>query len=83
VNQGLIGSPRQERTDDVSISDIGQLIALFGETSNVVMEGLVWLLPIVLEVPGVPRVRVGALKVPHKDLLQVRPILDGVGQEVL
>jgi hypothetical protein len=28
-------------------------------------------------------VRVGALKIPHEDFLQVRPILDGVGQEVV
>jgi hypothetical protein len=47
------------------------------------MEGLVQLLPIVLEVLGVPRAHVGALKVPHEDLLQVHPILDGVGREVL
>jgi hypothetical protein len=68
VNQG-VGSPRQERADDIDISDIGQLIALFGEMSDVVMEGLVWLLPTVLEVPGVPRTCVGALKVLHEDLL--------------
>jgi hypothetical protein len=69
VNQDLIGSPGQERADEVGISDIGQLIALFGETSDVVMEELTWLLPIVLEVLGVPRVCVGALKVSHEDLL--------------
>jgi hypothetical protein len=31
----------------------------------------------------VPRACVGALKVPHEDLLQVCPILDGVGREVV
>jgi hypothetical protein len=41
VNQGLIGSPRQECTNDVDISDVGQLIALLGETSDVVTKGLV------------------------------------------
>jgi hypothetical protein len=46
------------------ISDIGLLIALFGETSDIVMKGLVRLLSIVLEVLGVPRWHVGALKVP-------------------
>jgi hypothetical protein len=69
VNQGLVGSPRQERADDVGISDVGQLITLLGETADVVIEGLIRLLPIVLEVPRVPRARVGALKVPHEDLL--------------
>jgi hypothetical protein len=79
VNQGLVGSPGQERIDDVGISDVGQLIALVGETLDGVMEGLVRFLPIVLEILGVPRARVGALKVPHKDLIQVRSILNGVG----
>jgi hypothetical protein len=79
VNQGLVGSPEQEHIDDVGISDVGQLIALVGETLDVVMEGLVQFVPIVLEVLGVPRTRVGALKVLHKDLFQVRSILNGVG----
>jgi hypothetical protein len=83
MNQGLVGSPRQERADDVGINDVGQLIALLGETANVVTEGLIWLLPIVLEVPRVPRAHVGALKVPHEDLLQVHAILDGVGRKVV
>jgi hypothetical protein len=69
VNQGLVGSPGQEHADDVGINDVGQLIALLGETANVVTQGLIWLLSTVLEVPRVPRARVGALKVPHEDLL--------------
>jgi hypothetical protein len=69
MDQGLVGSPRQERADDVGISDVGQLIALFGETSDVVTEGLVRLLSTVLEVPRVLKARVSALKVPHEDLL--------------
>jgi hypothetical protein len=83
VNQGLIGSPRQECADDIGIGNVGQVIALPGEMSDVVTEGLMWLLPVVLEVPGVLRACVGALKVPHEDLLQVCPILDGVGWEVV
>jgi hypothetical protein len=51
--------------------------------SDVVTEGLVWLLSIVLEVLGALKAHVGVLKVPHEDLLQVRPILDGAGREVL
>jgi hypothetical protein len=51
--------------------------------SNVVTEGLIWLMLIVLEVLGVPRTCVVAIKVQHEDLLHVRPILDGVGREVL
>jgi hypothetical protein len=41
VNQGLIGSPGQERADDIDISDVGQLITLLGETLDVVTEGLI------------------------------------------
>jgi hypothetical protein len=66
MNQGLVGSPGQECVDDIGISDVGQLIALLGETSDVFTDGLIWLLPTVLEVPGVPRAHVGAMKFPVK-----------------
>jgi hypothetical protein len=69
MNQGLVGSPEKECADDIDISDVGQLIALLEETLDVVMEGLIWLRPIVLEVLGVPRARVGALKISHEVLL--------------
>jgi hypothetical protein len=51
---------------DVGVDDVGQLIALPGEASDVVIEGLIRLLSIVLKVLGVPRTRVGALKFPIK-----------------
>jgi hypothetical protein len=83
VNQGLIGSPEPECADYVGIGDVGQLIVLPRKTSDVVTEGLIRLLLTVLEAPRVSRARVGALKVPHEDLLQVRPTFDGVGREVV
>jgi hypothetical protein len=83
VNQGLVGGPGQESADNVGVGDVGQLVALLGEASDVVTEGLIRLLPIVLEVLGVPRARVCALEVSHEDILQVRPTPDGVVREVV
>ena len=69
VDQGLAGGPRQEGSDDVGVCDIRQLIALPREASNVLMESLSRLLSVIFQIPGVPRARVGALEVFHKDLL--------------
>jgi hypothetical protein len=41
MNQGLVGSPEQECADDVSIGDVGQLVALPVEASDIVIEGLI------------------------------------------
>lgn len=82
VDQGLAGGPGQEGSNDVGVGDIGQLIALPGETLDVQAESLSRLLPAVLEIPGIPRACISALEVPHEDLLQVRPVLNPVGQEV-
>ena len=40
-----------EGIDDVSVSDVGELIVLLGETLDVLLEGLISPLPIVAEVP--------------------------------
>ena len=39
ANQKLIGGPRQEGSYDVSVGDVGQLIALPGEAPDVPMKG--------------------------------------------
>ena len=54
VNQGLVCSPRQERPDDVGTGDVGDGVALFGEASDVLPEGLSQLLLAILEIPWVP-----------------------------
>ena len=82
MNQELTGRPGQEGSYHVSIGDVRELVALLGEASDVPMEGLTGLLMVVLEVPWVPRVLVCALEVPHKDLIQIHPTLDGVGRQV-
>ena len=69
MNQGLIGHPGQEGSYHVGVGDIRKLVALSEEAPDVPTEGLTGLLPIVLEVPWVPRVLVCALEVSHKDLL--------------
>ena len=82
MDQGLAGGPRQEGSYNVSVGDVGQLIALPGEASYVPTNGFSGLLSAVLEIPWVPRVFVRALEILHEDLLQVRPTLDSVGWEV-
>ena len=71
MNQRLVGSPGQKGSYNIGIDDVRELVALQGEASDVPTEGLTGLLMAVLEVPWVPRALVCALKVPHKDLLQV------------
>ena len=68
VNQGLTGGPRQESSYDVGIRDVGRLIVLLGEASDVPTKSFLGLLSIVFEILGVPRTRVCALEVFHKDL---------------
>ena len=82
MNQRLAGSPGQEGSYNVGVSDVRELVALLGEGPYVPTEGLTGLLTAVLEVPWVPRALVCALEVPHKDLLQICPTLDCVRRQV-
>jgi hypothetical protein len=50
-DQLFAGGTREEGHDDVGVSDVGKLGALFGETSDVVPEGLARLLFVTLEIP--------------------------------
>jgi hypothetical protein len=50
-NQLFVGGTREEGHDDVGFGDVGKLGALFGETSDVVPEGLARLLFAASEVP--------------------------------
>ena len=68
MDQGLIGGPRYESSYDIGVSDVGQLVALPGEASDVPTKGFPKLLLIVFEILGVPRTHVCALEVSHKDL---------------
>ena len=83
MNQGLTCGPRKERPNDVGIFHVGDSIALLGEAPDVLMERLSRLLLTVLEVPWVSKAFVRALEVSHKDLPQIRPVMDLVRREVL
>jgi hypothetical protein len=51
LDQFFAGGTREEGHDDVGVSDVGKLSALFGETPDVVPEGLTRLLFAASEVP--------------------------------
>jgi len=57
-----------EVTNDFGVLDAGELRALFGETLDVIPQGLVGLLAAPPEIPRVPRTYVRALEVAHKGL---------------
>ena len=68
MNQGLTSDPKHESSYDISVDDVGQLVALPGEAPDVPMKGFFGLLSAVLEIPWVPMALVRALEVPHEDL---------------
>jgi hypothetical protein len=73
----------EEGIDDLDVGDAGELGALLGEASDVVVQGFVVLLLAPSGIPGVPRVHVSALEVSHEDPDQVVPVADLVRGEVL
>ena len=68
MNQGLIGGPEQENSYDIGVGNVGQLIALPREALDVPTKSFAKLPSVVFEIPWVPRTRVCALKISHKDL---------------
>jgi hypothetical protein len=51
LDQLFAGGTREESHDDVGVSDVGKLGALFGETPDVVSKGFAQLLFTASEVP--------------------------------
>ena len=51
MDECLIGHATYEGVDDVGVGDVGVLVALLGETLDVLLEGLVGPLPTVAEIP--------------------------------
>jgi hypothetical protein len=74
----LAGGSREEFSNNVNVSHVGQLSALSGEASNVLMESLIRLLVAAFEVPRITRVDISALEVPYKNLHEVGPVVDAV-----
>jgi hypothetical protein len=82
-DQLLAGGAREKSHDDVGVSDILKLGALFRETSDIVTKGLAQLLFTTPEVPRVIEVHVGPLEVLFEHSHQVVPIVDLSRWEVL
>jgi hypothetical protein len=55
-------------------------MALPGEVSNVILEGLVRLLPVILQVLGVARPHVHALELAGEDLLEIFQAINDVSR---
>jgi hypothetical protein len=83
VDEFPTGHAIDEGIDHVGVGDVWELIALLGEALNVLLEGIVGLLPIVVEILGVPRVGVGTLEVADEDQMEVTLAVDVVGLELL
>ena len=62
---------------------LGSSFVLLGETLDVLLEGLVRPLPVVVEVPRVPRPSVRTLEVTDEDRAEVAPAVDAAGLELL
>jgi hypothetical protein len=54
VDECATGHAVDEGIDHVGVGDVWELIALLGEALSVLPEGLIGLLPIVVEILGVP-----------------------------
>ena len=78
MDQGLANCPGEECADDVCVDDIKEGVASLGEPTNVILQGLVGLLLVALEVPGVPRADIRSLEILDQDPLEVRPVADAV-----
>ena len=70
-----------ECADDVHVDDIIEGVALLGEPTDVIPQGLAGLLLTALEVPGVSRSDVRPLEIPDEDPLEIRPVTDAVMRE--
>jgi hypothetical protein len=81
INEGLAGGPGEERTDDVCVDDVREIIALLGEPADIVSEGLARLLLAALEVPRVSGVHVHPLEVLDEDLLELYTAMDAAGRQ--
>jgi hypothetical protein len=79
LDELFAGGSCEERLDDIGVSHVGQLGALPIEAPNVVMESFIRLLSTAPEVPGVTRMDISSLEVPHENLHQVGPVVDATG----
>ena len=83
MDERFAGRAADEGIDHVSIGDVGELVALLGEVLDVLLEGLVGPLPVVAEVPCVPKPSVCTLEVTDEDRTKVAPAADAAGLKLL
>ena len=83
VDERLVGHATDEGVDDVSISDVGELIVLLREMLDVLLEGLVSPLPTVVKVPRVVGLRVCTLEVADEDRTKIAQAADAARLELL
>jgi hypothetical protein len=76
VHQELTCGTQDEIADNVDIGKVSQLIALPQEALYVISQGLIWFLPIVLEVPRVARAHVRYLEISNENFLKVSLALE-------
>ena len=81
MDQGLVGHPREEYTDDIHVDDIRVGVASLGEPTNVIPQGLTRLLLAALEVLGVTRADIRPLEISNKNPFEVRPVADAIVRE--
>ena len=83
MDERLAGHAAYEGIDHIGIGDVWELIALLGEALNVLLEGLIGPLLVVVEIPGVPRAGVGTLEVADEYRTEIAPAADAAGLELL
>jgi hypothetical protein len=69
--------------DDIDVTYLGEFVTLLRETLDVIMHGFPLLLPATLQISGIARPHVCALKVAGEDLLEILPKIDRVSGQVI
>jgi hypothetical protein len=83
MHQGLAAHVILECRDDIDVIDLGEFMALSREPPNVVSEGFTLLLPVTLQIPGVARPHIRALKVVGEDVLEILPAINQVSRQLV
>jgi hypothetical protein len=83
MRECLIGCVVGEGTYHVDFGGVGKFIPFLGKPPNAISESFPTFMGAPLEVPGATRALVGCLEVPSEGLLEVDPVVEGVGWQML
>jgi hypothetical protein len=83
MHYGLAAFAGPECWDDVGVTDLGEFIALLGESSDVILEEFAWILPATLQILAAARPHVCALEVVDEDLLEILPAINRLSRQVV